>query len=337
MSNADVYQQVTDIVKAKLQEGVVPWRKPWSAISGRPRSMSTGTHYNGVNVLLLGLDAAEKGYTSPWWGTYSQIAERAGMVQRGGRQGTYWASADGEARGVRKGEHGTRIVLAKKVTVKEANPDTGQMERRQVPLLRFFTVFNAEQADGLPGKYFPQAGQPVDELQQPQEVIDHYLANGGPVLEHLPQDRAYYRRSIDTVRLPLKEQFPSSEAYYATAFHELTHSTNHKDRLNREPAQHENDPGRQWGDKIYAREELVAEMGSALLQAVTGIESDVQLDQSATYIEDWLGALDKDPQLVSHAASQASKAADLILDQRQAEREDQAETEPGDQPQRQAA
>jgi antirestriction protein ArdC len=144
---------------------------------------------------------------------------------------------------------------------------------------------------------------------------------------------------VRPVTLLAREQFPTSESYYATAFHELTHSTNHAGRLNREPAQHENAPGRQWGDRIYAREELVAEMGSALLQAVTGIESEDQLDQSAAYIEDWLGALDKDPQLVSHAASQASKAADLILDpQRQAQADDdQAEDVPQEQPQRQAA
>jgi antirestriction protein ArdC len=335
VSNADVYQRVTDIVKAKLQQGIVPWRQPWSAVSGRPVSMSTGNPYNGVNVLLLGLDAAEKGYTSPWWGTFSQIAERAGMEQRHGKRGNYWASPDDAPRGVRRGEHGTRIVLAKRVKVNDVDPVTKEVTRKTVPLLRFFTVFNAEQADGLPERYYPKAEtRGIEEIPEPQEVLDAYLANGGPSLHHVPGgDRANFNWQTDIIQLPEREQFASANAYYATAFHEAGHSTGHKDRLNREPAQHLG--GWKFGDKTYAREELVAEMTSALLQATTGIESEEQLDQSASYIDDWMGALDKDPQLVSHAASQAGKAADLILGQRQAEHEEEPEAE--EQPQRQAA
>jgi putative DNA primase/helicase len=225
--------------------------------------------------------------------------------------------------------------LAKKVFVKEKDPVTGEVTRKNVPLLRFFTVFNAAQADGLPAKYYPEKGQPVEQIKDGQEVIDTYLDNGGPKLSHEAQNRAYYRLADDSITLPEKEQFKSAEGYYATAFHELGHSTGHPGRLNREAAQHYGEW--KFGDKIYAREELVAEMTSAMLQAAAGIESEEQLDQSASYVDNWLGALDKDPQLVSHAASQASKAADLILDQRQGEHDDQAEAEADDQPQRQAA
>ncbi len=138
-------------------------------------------------------------------------------------------------------------------------------------------------------------------------------------------DRAYYSAVNDMITMPARGQFRTAEGYYAAGFHEAGHSTGHARRLARESLtsfSHD----RQWGDELYAKEELVAEMTSAMLQAETGIDG--QFGQSSAYIVDWLTALEKDPNLVPHAAAQAQCACDLITEpQRQAAAEPQEEIE----------
>jgi antirestriction protein ArdC len=332
MSNQEVYEAITARMIKALESGTVPWRKPWSpATGGRSRSMSTRQPYTGINTFLLAVESMDKGYTSPWWGTYNQIAEQSGMERRTNpRTGhQYWVSPDGTPRGIRKGETGTRVVLWKQATKNEIDPDTGDKVKRPVLLARLFSVFNAEQADQLPARYYPgKTGEPVDEIRDAQEVLDGYLANSGPQLRNVEGDRAYFTWSTDVITLPTREQFKTPEGYYATAFHEATHSTGHKSRLAREAGTNFSH-GRKWGDPVYAREELVAEMGAAMLQAETGMETDEQFDRSAAYVKDWLGAMEKDPKLVPQAAAAAQRAVDLITEpQRQAEHEDpEAEAE----------
>ena len=327
MGNHEVYQKITDRMIAALQKGTVPWQKPWTAAGGgRPKSMSTREPYRGINVLLLAVDAMDKGYRSPWWGTYNQIAQLSGMERREGRRGgQFWASPDGSPRGVRKGEHGSQIVLWKTVPKTETDPDTGEKTTRQILLARLFTVFNAGQAEGLPETFLAGTGQPVDQIRQPQQVLDNYLRHGGPRLRHVTGDRAYYSAADDRITLPERRQFRTAAGYYGTAFHEAGHSTGHARRLARESLTNFSHD-RQWGDEPYAKEELVAEMTKAMLQAETGIDG--QFDQSAAYIADWLTALTKDPNLVPQAAAQAQRACDLITDpQRQAAAEPQEEME----------
>ena len=199
-----------------LEAGTVPWEKPWSAATGgRPRSMSTGQPYHGINQLLLGMEALDKDYVSPYSGTYNAIAERSGMERRtNGRNGhQYWASPDATPRGVRKGENGTRIVLWKEATVKDTDPDTGERVDRPVLVARMYYVFNADQAEQLPDSYYPaQTGEPVDEIREPQEVLDGYVANDGPELRHVEGDRAYYQAGPDRITMPERSQFKSAEA-----------------------------------------------------------------------------------------------------------------------------
>src|SRR5258708_4449658 len=329
MSNEGVYEEIAARMIRALESGTVPWRKPWSAATGgRPRSMSTREPYRGVNTCLRAVEARDKGYTSPWWGTYSQIAERAGMARwtnaRTGHQ--CWVSPDGTTRGVGKGEKGTHVVLWKQGTKNEIDPQPGEKVQRKVLLARLYSVFNAEQAEELPERYYPgKTGEPVDEIRDAQEVLDGYLATAGPQLRHMPGDRANFNWSTDVITLPERSQFKTPEAYYATAFHEAAHSTGHKSRLARE-AGTSFSHGRKWGDPIYAREELVAEMGSAMLQAETGMETDEQFDQSAAYVADWLGALEKGPTRVPQAAGAAQRGGGPITEpQRQAKADAQHE------------
>jgi antirestriction protein ArdC len=277
---------------AALGRGTVPWRKPWQAAAGRPRSMGTGQPYRGVNVFLLALTAAEEGYSSPFWGTYRQISDLGGQV--------------------RKGEHSTLVVFWKQAQAEHRDPQTGELTARQLPVLRYYRVFNATQAGHLPERFHPAPGE-HSEISEPQAVLDGYLARG-PQLVHVAGDRADYHPATDTIRLPLRSQFRTGEGYYATAFHEAGHSTGHPSRLGR--------PGiaafDHFGSDKYAREELVAQMSSSILCVQTGIEDPQIFDNSASYIAGWLSALNHDTRLVVTAAAQAQRACDVI---NQAERE----------------
>jgi antirestriction protein ArdC len=198
-------------------------------------------------------------------------------------------------------------VFWKQARLEQRDPRTGEPTITQLPLLRYYRVFNAAQADRLPGRFCPAPGNP-SEIAQPQAVLDGYLARGGPRLWHVAGDRADYHPATDTIRLPLRAQFPAPEGYYATAFHEAAHSTGHPARLNR--------PGiaafDHFGSGRYAREELTAQMTSALLCAHTGIDDPATFANSASYIASWLTALDGDHRLVITGAACAQRASDLI-------------------------
>jgi antirestriction protein ArdC len=336
-SNAEVYQKITDRMIAQLEQGTIPWQRPWTAANGggRPRSMTTRQAYKGINHLLLAVEGQDKGYSSPWWGTYNQIAEKAGMVRRTGPRThrEYWASPDGTRRGVREGEKGTQIILWKSGIRKERDEATGEVTERKVLLARLFYVWNAEQAEQLPGRYYPDrapAGEPVDEIRDAQEVLDGYVNQpGGPAFEHVEQDRAYYSGKTDKITMPLRSQFKTSEGYYSTAFHEAGHSTGHPSRDNRDGIANFD----HFGSGRYGREELVAQMTSAMLQAETGIETPEEWDSSAAYVQSWLTAVKDDAKLIPQAAAAAQRAVERITEpQRQAELEDQA-----DEPEREAA
>lgn len=280
-----IYAMVTDRIMEALKAGTVPWRKPWVAAGWMPTSMSTRKPYRGVNVWLLALTADDKGYTSPWWGTYKHITELGGQV--------------------RKGEQSTIVVFWKRVLVKD---DTSPDGTKPIFMLRYYRVFNADQADNLPDRFYPQpVAQFTSEVNEDAEkIIANYLLNGGPRMVKRAGDAANYQPGPDVITLPLDSQFRNAAARYATTFHEATHSTGHPSRLNREGIANFD----HFASGAYAKEELVAEMGSAMLSAITGITT--TQENSASYIAGWLKALENDNHLVISASAQAQKAADLI-------------------------
>lgn len=292
-SSSKVHTDITERMIAALEAGTVPWRKPWGAAAGAPRSMATGERYKGVNVLLLGMTALERSYDSPYWATIPQLNKLGATVLKGQSQAN--------------GKGPTTIVYYENKSKEEANPDTGQLEVVSFPVARAFRVFNAAQCNGLPAKYYPQPG--TDEtLAEPQAIHDGYLANGGPEVKHVAGDRAHYLPGEDRIELPLRTQFKSPAHYHGTRFHEEVHSTGAAKRLDR--------PGianfDHFGSGQYAREELVAQIGSAILQAETGLETDDLFTNSVAYVNSWLGALKNDHRLVTSAASHAQKAVDHI-------------------------
>lgn len=271
----DVYQSVTDRIIASLEEGTVPWAKPW--VGGGPRNVENGRPYSGINVFLLTLAP----YGDPRWGTYKAIKRAGGQVRRG--------------------ETSTQIVLLKRVNKRRSDSATEGDEESggSYFLFRYYSVFNAEQADGLP---------PPEDLVYDHEPIERaeQIALGyiGPTVT-FGGDRAFYSATTDMVRVPMLDQFRSAEAYYSTLYHELVHSTGHESRLDRLESTG-------FGTGPYAKEELVAEMGAAMLCGMAGIEN---MDQSAAYVANWLEPLRNDKKFVVSAAGQAQKAADLILGQ----------------------
>lgn len=284
MNRTDIETKVTDAVIARLEQGVAPWRKPWATAGWLPTSVATGKSYRGINTLLLSSVAEEKGYTSPLWATFRQIDELGGKVV--------------------KGEKATAIVFWK--IIKKEEEAAGEKSVTTIPLLRTFNVFNIAQTEGvqLPSK-FEVEREPVEVIDAVKNVIDGYTE--GPELIHLPQGRAFYSPTTDKVTLPSLEQFDTPEDYAETLFHELVHSTGHKNRNNRFEGK-----GSAFGCNDYAKEELVAEMGSALLAATVGVN--VCLDNAASYVGNWLSSLKDDRSLILKAAQQAQKAVDRILD-----------------------
>lgn len=283
----DPYQRVTDRIIALLDRGTVPWQKPWNTATGPPANFSTGKCYRGINILLLGLEAKP----SAWWMTYRQALERGGQV--------------------RKGEHGTRILKYGTTKQKEDAPESaGAKSTRPRLFLREFTVFNACQIDGIE---FPpvstRASLPQDQRIASAEAVFKRMPCA-PAFREGSSIKACYNPAIDRVEMPGFGSFQTPEAYYSVLFHELVHSTGHQSRLARPTLM----GAHNFADHAYSKEELVAEMGAAMLTSEIGIPTD-GLELSASYLQSWLRVLKvkEHRRWIVEAAGQAAKATDFIL------------------------
>lgn len=280
----DVYQDVTDRIVSALESGTVPWRKPWSAPAESHRNPVSGTTYRGINPFLLELTAMGAGYTDPRWLTFKQALSLGGAV--------------------RKGEKSTMVVFWKQIKVKDQ--DAGPDDRaKMIPLLRHYNVFNVAQCDGIELEA-PAEREPFEPIAAAAGIVD--AMPGRPTIGH-GGDRAFYAPALDMVQLPEPGQFHEREHYYSTAFHELVHSTGHESRLNRPEVAGRGNHA--FGSEEYSREELVAELGAAMLCGVSGIVPPT-IDQSAAYIASWLRVLKDDRKLLVSAAGRAQRAADFI-------------------------
>ncbi|MDA4848874.1 ArdC family protein [Hoeflea poritis] len=282
-----VYASVTKRIITELEQGRVPWVQPWGTPDvdtplGLPRNGSTSKAYSGINILILWGAAIENGRRTQNWLTFKQALSLGGCV--------------------RKGEKGTTVVYAdrfvpKKERVKAAeNGDDPQA----VAFLKRYTVFNADQCDGLPENLFVGAS-PLSERDPIPHAEALIEATGADF--RIGGDKAFYVPSQDYVQVPPQPAFRAQIDYYRTCFHELGHWTGHETRLAR------SFKGR-FGSRPYAREELVAEMTSAFVCASLAIVPTVR---HSDYIATWLDLLREDDRAIFHAASLASGAADFIL------------------------
>ena len=289
-NRADVYQEITDQMIAMIEAGTRPWSKSWNGSTAPNIPLrSTGVPYRGINILSLWVAAMTKGYASPHWLTFKQALALGGCV--------------------RKGEKGSIVVYANKIVVDDAKGDQGRERgeegKRQVAFLKRYTVFNAEQIDGIEASY--PAPAPIIIATNPDERDAELDALFGcvPVTLRHQGSQPYYQPSGDHVVMPEFADFHTSDDYYSTLAHELCHATGHVDRLARPSLISTK-------REDYAREELVAELGAAFISGAIGIKLHDRQDHAA-YLANWLQALRNDKRAIFTAATQAQAAADWLL------------------------
>jgi len=276
------YQIVTDKIVKALERGVVPWRKPWQTQEGPPCNAVSKRPYHGVNLLLLSLAH----YQDHRWLTYKQAKELGGFVK--------------------PGESSSIAVFWKPWEVKDEERKDGEVQRRQVSVLRFYNLFNVVQCEDLGLPELVGDGRPEPERIAAAELLVRNVPNS-PRL-HEGDKQACYYKIPDVVAVPALGSFVSADSYYNTLFHELAHATGHESRLNRPSL------GAIFGSRDYAREELIAELASAFCCAHLGLDNSL-LENSAAYIDSWLKTLHDDPRAIVVAASQAQRAADYLQGQ----------------------
>lgn len=267
-----IYQEITDSIIAELEKGAAPWVKPWNAPNSADKNIISQKAYRGINRLILAMQGLR--YQVPVWGTYKQ-----------------WESLGAQ---VRKGEKGTKIVFWSQA--KTTNPEG---EEKAYAFAKAYFVFNVSQVDGM--DIIPSGDVVNDNAKI--EACEKRIAETQATIIH-GGDTACFIPSSDVIRMPEIGTFQSSEHYYATAFHELTHWTSAKGRCDRDLSK-----GR-FGNAEYAFEELVAELGAAFLCSQYGIKGDLR---HAGYIQSWLKALKNDNKAIFKASGLAQQAADFIL------------------------
>jgi antirestriction protein ArdC len=268
-----VYQEVTDSIIKQLEQGAMPWIKPWKTDSTADKNVLSQKPYQGVNRLILGLSSMVQGFDVPVWASFKQ-----------------WQSLGAT---VRKGEKGTKIVFYS--PVKKENKATGDIESYN--LLKSYYVFNVSQVDGVVIQAPSAEAKPFNAIAEAEARI----RKTGAVITH-GGDSAFYAPSVDKINVPHKSSFISESNYYATIFHELVHWTGAEHREKRVF-------GKRFGDNAYAFEELVAEMGAAFLCQDYRIQGELR---HAGYLQSWLKVLREDSKAIFKASALAQKAADHI-------------------------
>jgi antirestriction protein ArdC len=288
-ARVDIYARITQRIVAALEEGVRPWVQPWNAgnLEGRiSRPLRhNGEPYGGINVLMLWTETVSRGFRSPTWMTFRQAAELGGHV--------------------RKGETGSTVVYANRIR-KMDTAENGEEVEHDIPFLKAYTVFNVEQIDDLSDACRPSPSQDPKSVVNRIATADAFFCATGAVIRH-GGDKAYYAPASDHIQMPPIESFRDVESYYAVLAHETIHLTGSKDRLDRDLSRYSKDRS----DR--AREELVAELGSALLCADLGIVPELEpRPDHASYLASWLQVLSNDKRAIVAAAAQAQRAVTFL-------------------------
>ena len=274
----DIHQAITDQILAAMEQARTTGRRLWDSQPSLPMNLATSKPYQDINILILWAAGLSHGYASPYWLTYKQAADMGGQV--------------------RKGEHGTACVFYKPWESQETNATTGETETVKGAVIKSFVAFNLDQIDGIqaPAKEERPAFTAIEDAERIMQASPAPIKIGGT--------QACYIPGRDEIHLPAREAFINPEAFYSTAMHEMTHSTGHKSRLDR-------DFSGRFGTEAYAFEELIAEMGSAFLNADLGILG-ATLPDHADYLSNWIKILKDDKKAITTAAAAASKAHGFI-------------------------
>ncbi|CAG9169781.1 ArdC family protein [Cupriavidus pinatubonensis] len=276
----DLYQEVTDSIVEAIENGTAPWQQKWDGRTRWPVNGTTQKPYHGVNVMML----AMLGLQDPRWCTYQQAKERGWQV--------------------RKGEHGSRIYFYKPLERKtgEIDPQTDEPKVKTIPVLKSYTVFNLSQIDGAPEMEWSSAHE-KDVSDLTAQICEEIVEATGAEISH-GHRYAAYSPSQDRVYMPDKESFESEAEYYATLLHEIAHWTGHESRLKREFG-----PDRK--SVAYAREELRAELASAMLSMHLGLPA--AIDGHAAYVGHYLQILRDDKKEIFRAAKDAERMTRYVM------------------------
>ena len=273
-----VYEIVTERIISEMEKGVIPWHKPWKGGMSKFNRVSK-KGYSWLNSMML-----------PYEGEYASLKQ--------------WDELGGT---VRAGEKGFMVTYWKWLEKPSGLKDKdGNDIMTKIPFLRYYTVFHISQVDGV--EPLPEGTIKANmEIESAEDIVYTYFFREPCTLHVEPSDRAYYMPSADEVHVPELKQFTCSEEYYSTLFHEMTHSTGHESRLNR------HSKTAFFGNEDYSKEELVAEMGSAMLCSVASLDDKKTFKNSVAYLQNWLSVLRNDPKMIVSASSKAEKAVEYIL------------------------
>lgn len=276
----NVCEMVTNRIIEQLEKGMIPWQKPWSGSNKGAYNRISNKPYSLLNQMTL-----------------QHTGEYATFKQ--------WTDLGGH---IRKGEKAEQIVFWKIQPIEKENED-GEKVIRQIPILKYFNVFHISQVDGVEPKSINlNELQPIEEAER---IKTEYMKREHIKILEKVTDKAFYSPSLDYIQIPCKEQYQNIEEFYSTLFHEMTHSTGHKVRLDREDVK----DCVYFGSENYSKEELCAELGSAFLINKLGIESSKSFNNSTAYIQSWLRVLKNDTHFIVSASSRAEKAVNYILNE----------------------
>jgi antirestriction protein ArdC len=287
-----IREDITNKIVKSLEAGTSPWRKPW--MTGLPVNLTSKKAYRGINVLLLSLHQHHFKHEKAVYATFNQWRDAGCMVKKRPEDVDFW---------------GCNIVYFSPIKGKKTLAN-GDVQEYSFPLLKTYTVFNAEQVEGgkeYTEKRFPKQDGNAEPHEEAERVFDAYIQDHG-IKYTEGGDRAYYSPSQDAINMPKLESFTmGTNSYYGTKFHEAIHSTGHEKRLDRL------DKFARFGSSSYAAEELVAEIGGCFLMGALGLPVTSELENHASYLAHWLKLLKGDHKLIFQASAAASAAADMIL------------------------
>ena len=293
-------EEVAEMFIDSLDEDPIKFIKGWDfSDTGLPINDFTNKKYNGVNSFYLKMMEFKFGFGDNRWLTFKQIKDKDYHLKKGstGTKVEYWLYYDNKDK--------------KFLTWNEYNKISDKTEKlddmtdRYILKPKFYTVFNGSQIEGIK----PLENKNIEYNITEEEIINK-ISNSinVPIEEVSNSQAAYYSPTEDKIHLPKKEQFKSQSNYIRTALHELSHSTGHISRLNR-------DIENSFGSRKYAIEELIAEISSCFMsEYIKEPITDENLDQHKAYIQSWSSILKKDKKVLFQAIKQAEKASDYMIE-----------------------
>lgn len=275
----DIYEEVTKRILDQLDQGIIPWHKPWTGSQEGAYNYVSKKAYSFLNQMLL---KHQDAYLS-----WKQIQDLGGKVKKGAKSEmvTFW----------------------KVLPIEDKDKDGNKIEKK-IPFLRYYNVFWIGDCEGIERKELQRST--LEPEQEAENIINLYMNsdNHPTLIRDKTSDKAYYSPIRDQVVVPEIGQFSDISEYYSVLFHELTHSTGAQSRLNRIKI-----GVAHFGNEEYSKEELVAEIGAASLVNIAGLETAKSFKNSASYIQGWSEALREDKKMIVEASSKAAKAVDYIL------------------------